>query len=154
MFMANLQFNIHINAPKQKVWETMLGDKTYREWTSVFQPGSHYEGSWEKGDSIRFVALGEDGKLGGMTSKIAENKPYEFISIEHLGVVTDGKDDFEGPYAYEFAGAHENYTFTEDGDGTSLTVDLEGQNLSKEMADMFTEMWPTALEKLKQIAER
>ena len=131
----------------------MLGDKTYREWTSVFQPGSHYEGSWEQGARIRFVALGDDGKLGGMTSKIAQSKPYDFISIEHLGEVIDGKDDFESFYARQFAGSHENYTFVQDGNGTSLTVELQSKNLSKEMADMFTEMWPTALEKLKQIAE-
>ena len=37
--MQKLNFKIDINAPKEKVWSTMLEDKTYREWTDSFSPG-------------------------------------------------------------------------------------------------------------------
>ncbi|MEX2593834.1 MAG: hypothetical protein WD426_13755 [Anditalea sp.] len=36
-----LHFSKRINAPKEKVWDTMLKDETYREWTSAFTEGSH-----------------------------------------------------------------------------------------------------------------
>jgi hypothetical protein len=86
--MQKLHFSTLINAPKDKVWHAMLDDQPYREWTKAFNEGSYYKGSWEKGSKILF--LGPDpntGEEGGMVSRIAENKPYEFISIEHLGIV-------------------------------------------------------------------
>lgn len=33
-----LHFTITINAPKEKVWDTMLQDTTFREWTAPFNP--------------------------------------------------------------------------------------------------------------------
>jgi len=44
--MQMLHFLIHIHTPKEKVWHTMLDDKTYRKWTTVFSEGSHYKESW------------------------------------------------------------------------------------------------------------
>ena len=85
--MDKLKFSIVINAPKEKVWDTMLEDKTYRIWTEEFTPGSHYIGSWDEGSKILFLGPANDGKLGGMVSRIKENKLHKFISIEHLGEV-------------------------------------------------------------------
>lgn len=53
--MKKLHFSIQIKAPKEKVWQTMLDDPTYRQWTRVFMPGSYFEGAWEEGSKIRFV---------------------------------------------------------------------------------------------------
>lgn len=50
-----LKYSITINAPKEKVWHTMLDDKTYREWTTEFNPGSYYEGDRKEGSEIRFL---------------------------------------------------------------------------------------------------
>jgi hypothetical protein len=44
--MDKLNFSIIINASKEKVWNTMLEDKTYRQWTEAFASGSHYIGNW------------------------------------------------------------------------------------------------------------
>lgn len=42
--MKNLEFKIQINAPIAKVRDTMLSDKGYRDWTSVFNPvGTWFE---------------------------------------------------------------------------------------------------------------
>lgn len=151
--MGKLHYTIDINAPKEKVWQIMLSDQTYRQWTEVFQPGSYFEGSWDEGAAIRFLAE-DNGKIGGMTSKIAHNIPYEFISIEHLGEVIDGKDDTTSEEAKLWAGSLENYTFQEHDGVTTLTVDLESPNMPEEMAKMFDQMWPTALQKLKELAEK
>jgi hypothetical protein len=53
--------SMNINAPKEKVWKTMLGEDTYRIWTEVFMPGSHYVGDWSKGSKILFLAPAETG---------------------------------------------------------------------------------------------
>lgn len=91
--MKTLHFSIKINAPAEKVWQNMLGAETYKIWTAEFAPGSYYEGSWEKGESIKFLIPNGDG----MTSVIAENRPFKFISIKHLGYIKGGVADTESP---------------------------------------------------------
>lgn len=150
--MGKLHYTIDINAPKEKVWQIMLSDQTYRQWTEAFQPGSYFEGSWNEGDAIRFLSEADGGQRG-MTSKIARNVPYEFISIEHLGEVVDGKDDTESEEAKLWAGSFENYTFAEHDGVTTVTVDLESPNMPVEFATMFDQQWPVALQKLKELAE-
>ena len=130
----------------------MLDDKPYREWTAAFNPGSYYKGDWSKGSKILF--LGPDpktGEEGGMVSRIAENKPYEFISIEHLGIVINGVEDSTSEEARKWAPAFENYTFKEKGGATEVLVEMDIEDENKKM---FEEMWPKALQKLKEIAEK
>ena len=152
-----MHFEIDITAPVQKVWDTMLAQETYREWTSAFNIGSYYAGDWNKGSKILFLGPNPDGSgEGGMVSRIAENKRYEFISIEHLGEIHGGVEDTTSDTVKKWLPAFENYTFTEQGDGTLLEVDmdLESSPESKQMKDMFEGMWPKALLKLKEICER
>ncbi len=151
--MNKLHFSIAINAPKAKVWSTMLDDKTYRVWTEAFTPGSHYVGDWSKGSKILF--LGPDpntGKLGGMVSRIKENRLHEYISIEHLGMVQDGNEDTTSEAVKAWAGAHENYTFKEKDGKTEVLVDIDSSG--GEFEEMFKDMWPKALQKLKELAEK
>lgn len=149
--MEKLQFKIDINAPKEKVWDKMLEDKTYRIWTEEFTPGSHYIGSWEEGSKILFLGPTNDGKLGGMISRIKENKLHKFISIEHLGEVLDGVEDTTSDRVKIWAGALENYTFIDKDDKTELVVDMV---INEEFKEMFEGMWPKALQKLKSICEK
>jgi uncharacterized protein YndB with AHSA1/START domain len=39
--MQKLNFSTRINASKQKVWNTLWDDETYRLWTSAFAEGSY-----------------------------------------------------------------------------------------------------------------
>jgi hypothetical protein len=149
--MENLHFKIDINAPKEKVWNTMLQDKTYRIWTEPFMPGGHYVGDWNKGSKILFLAPNQEGKMDGMVSRIKENKPYKYISIEHLGIVKDGKEDTTSDEVKGWAGAHENYTFKEKDGKTEILVDLDSH---EDYSEMFNGMWPKALQKLKELTEK
>lgn len=149
--METIQFTILINANKGKVWDTMLNDKTYRQWTAAFHEGSFYEGTWEKGTEIRFLGPNEDGKLGGMYSKIKENKKYEFISIEHLGMVADGVVDTTSDEVKKWAPSFENYTFTEKANQTEVKVEMQ---IASEYKAMFEEMWSRALKILKDLSEQ
>ena len=147
--MKKLNFSIVINAPKEKVWHSMLDDKTYRIWTEPFSPGSYYKGDWNKGSKILFLGPSEKGEMG-MVSRIKENKLHEFISIEHLGMVQDGKEDTTSDAVKSWAGAFENYTFKEKNNKTEVAVDID---VNDEYKDMFNDMWPKALQKLIEIAE-
>lgn len=150
--MNKIKFSITINAPKEKVWNTMLNEDTYSKWTSAFSPDSRFEGDWNKGSKIRFIGSGPDGKIGGMVSHIVENKPFEYISIEHLGIVReDGSEDITSDEVKTWAGAHENYLLKEDNGITEVIVDMDS---NEEMEEMFKDMWPKALHKLKEIVEK
>ena len=149
--MQKLYFKIDINASKEKVWNTMLEDKTYRQWTEVFSAGSHYVGSWDKGSKILFLGPNEQGIMGGMVSRIKENRLHEYISIEHLGVVNDGKEDTTSDAVKQWAGTLENYTLKESKGKTELSVDMD---INDDYKDMFDGIWPKALQKLKELAEK
>lgn len=150
--MQKINFSTTINAPRDVVWDTMLKDATYREWTSAFNPhGSWYEGSWEEGSTIRFLGPDEDGHLGGMISRIKENRPHEYISIEHLGIIQDGKEDTTSDEVKKWVPAFENYTFKDRNGRTEVRVDMD---IDEEHKSMFEEKWPKALDKLKALSER
>ncbi|PKA02967.1 hypothetical protein CH375_19800, partial [Leptospira ellisii] len=83
--METIHFSTLIQADPKTVWDKMLEDKTYRIWAEPFHAGSCYEGSWNKGSEIRFVAPDENGVVSGMFSRIHDNVPHQFVSIEHLG---------------------------------------------------------------------
>lgn len=151
--MQKLHCSITINAPKEKVWHAMLDDKPYREWTAAFNPGgSYYKGDWSQGSKILFLGPDPDtGGEAGMVSRIAENKPYEYVSIEHLGIVQDDVEDTTSEAAKKWAPAYENYTFKEKDGVTEVLVDMD---IAEEEAEMFNKLWPEALRKLKEIAEK
>ncbi len=150
--MKTQHYSIDINAPKEKVWNTMLDQDTYREWTTAFNEGSRFEGSWDQGSKILFLGPDpETGEEGGMVSRIKENRKYEFVSIEHLGIMKDGVEDTTSEEAKKFAPAYENYTFTEKNGVTEVLLDID---VAPEFADYFKDTWPKALLKVKEISEK
>ena len=149
--MEKLHQKIFINAPRARVWDVMLADDTYREWTSAFHPGSYYKGDWSEGSKILFLGPAEGAGEGGMVSRIRENRRHEFISVEHLGIVQNGVEDTESAAAKAWAPAFENYTFTDSNGGTELAIEMDIQADQKEN---FETLWADALSRLKTIAER
>jgi hypothetical protein len=145
--MKRLKFPITIHAPRTTVWRKMLDPEPYRDWTSAFAEGSYYEGSWQKGAKIRFLSPGGEG----MFSEIAENRLHEFVSIRHLGLFKDGKEDTESPVARAWSAAYENYTFIEKDGSTEVVVDVD---ITAELEQMFNDIWPKALRRLKEICEQ
>jgi len=145
--MQKLEFNTTINAPREKVWDVLWGKTSYREWTSVFSPGSDVQTNWGKGDKVLFG----DGTGNGMVSEIAENIPNEFMSFRHLGEMKDGVEDTTSEKVKAWAGCMENYTLKDAGGNTELKVEID---IADEYKDMFNDMFPKALQKVKELAER
>jgi uncharacterized protein YndB with AHSA1/START domain len=149
--MEAMHFEIYINAPVDVVFHTMLDEKKYNLWTAEFNPSSHFKGSWEKGSKILFLGTDSNGKIGGMVSRIKENIHNKFVSIQHIGIIQDGKEITSGPEVDSWAGALENYTFKDENGKTLLIVDVDS---NQEFMNYFTETWPKALKKLKEICEK
>ena len=145
-----LHFETTIKTSPEKVYNTMFDDKNWREWTSEFNPSSYFEGSWQKGSKMLFLGCDSEGNLGGMVSRIKENIPHQFVSIEHLGIINNGVEVTSGPEVDGWAGALENYTFTNIEGNTRFEVDMDAND---EFMSYFEETWPKALNKLKMICE-
>ncbi len=146
-----MDFKIEINAPREKVWDVLFGEKTYPIWTTAFSEGSSVQTDWKKGSKALFL----DSNNRGMVSKIVENVPNEFMSIEHLGMYDNGVEDYDSEHVKSWAGAKENYTLTDLGGKTHLDIfmEMDESEENKQMIDMFAEMWPKALAKVKELAE-
>lgn len=152
--MKKLQFKTKINVPVIKVYDVMLGinsKSTYEQWTSLFNPTSTYEGSWDKGSKILFVGVDEKGEKGGMVSRIIENMPNQFVSIQHYGLLKADKEITEGADVEKWANGFENYRFEEVDGKTAVTVDLD---TTEDFVDYMNDTYPKALDKLKEICER
>lgn len=152
--MKKIQFKVSINAPATKIYDCMLGinnKSTYEQWTSLFNPTSTYEGSWDKGNKILFIGVDEKGEKGGMVARIAENIPNKFVSIQHLGLVKSGKEITEGPEVEKWAGGYENYSFEELNGTTTVTVDLD---TTEDFTEYMNQHYPKALDKLKELCEK
>ena len=152
--MNKLQFTVSIHAPVARVYANMLGTNsksTYEQWTSMFNPTSTYEGSWDKGSKILFVGVDEHGEKGGMVSRIVENIPNRFVSIQHYGLLKADEEITDGPDVEKWANGFENYTFEENNGITTVTVDLD---TVEEFVDYMNEHYPKALDKLKELCEK
>ena len=145
--MTRLTFTTTIDAPKELVWRTMLEDETYRKWTNAFQEGSYAVTDWKPGSKALF--LGPDGS--GMVSRVAEHRPNEFLSLEHVGIVKNGVEDTASDEVKQWAGARENYTLRDQAGHVTLTVDMD---TADDLKKYFEDTWPNALAALKELSEQ
>lgn len=146
--MEHIEYNVDISAPARTVWETMFGEKTYRQWTGKSWPGSRYVGKWEEGSEIKFVSE----EQGGTLAKLEKVKPYERVLARHVAVITaDGLQDRSSDQAKGWIGTTEEYKFSEQGGKTTLRVIVD---TTPEWRKMFDDGWPTGLQELKKLSEK
>lgn len=146
--MKTLTFSIEIKASREKVWMVLWELANYEEWASVFNGESTAEtDNWKQGSKVRFV----NKERCGILSEVAANRPGEFMSFRHLGMVNNGVDVTDSEEVKNWAGAMEDYRLSGEGNQCRLTVNMDS---TEEYAGYFTEKWPLALKKIKEMAER
>src|SRR5882757_4772596 len=133
-----MEFTLTLKAPKDKVWNTLWEDSSYRAWTAAFTEGSRAETDWKKGSKVLFL----DGKNSGMVGTIAENIPNEMMSIRYLGNVKEGIEDLDSEEARQWINAYENYSLRTVNGDTELKIDMGGAVIPPELADYFQTAWP------------
>lgn len=149
--MEKLHFDVEISADINKVYEVMLGEKSYSEWTAEFNPTSRFKGSWSKGSRIYFIGTNSEGKEEGMVSRISENIPGKFVSIQHEGILKNGEEVTSGEEVERWAGSLEDYTFKQTNGITTVSVDVDTDESFKQY---MLDTYPRALNRLKEICER
>lgn len=138
------EYEITIAAPVETVWETMFDPESYTKWTAAFFEGSYFEGTWEQGEPMYFLAPGGDG----MVSEIAENRPHEVMSIRHLGYVVDGVEDTTSESVRTWAPSYETYRFESVPGGTKVTIHQDSMAGYEAVMDS---VWPRALAALESL---
>ena len=139
-------YMVDINAPAEKVWNVLLNDETYRQWTSVFCEGLYYTGEMNQGNRIHF--LSSDGS--GMYSNIILYTPYSMIYFQHIGEMRNLEEQSIDEATEKWTGAFENYILKEAGDITTLIAEID---LTPEHVHFYDEKFPEALEKIKELSE-
>ena len=86
-----------------------------------------------------------------MVSKIVENIPNKFVSIQHYGLFKVDKEITTGPEVEKWANGFENYTFDENNGNSIVTIDLD---TTEDFVDYMNQTFPKALIKLKELCEK
>ena len=140
-----MKFTIKIKATKEKVWSTLWTDKTFREWASIVDEGSHMVGELKEGNKVQFISSVSGY---GVTSFIEKLIPNEFVLFRHM---IDTKESGKQKRDNEWTGGMESYSLTGNDGLTTLTNTLD---VPSEQEETFKDRLPKALERVKELAEK
>lgn len=142
--MEEAQFYIEIHAPKEKVWNTLWQDETFRQWAGIIDPGTYMRGDLQEGREVQFISA-ENGY--GVTSLVEKLVPEEFLLLRHRA---DTQNTGQQEREKQWTGGTESYSLQEK-DGTStLTVTF---GVPAELEEYFQINYPKALALVKTLAE-
>lgn len=146
--MKKIQQSIIINASREAVWAAIINDHKYRLWAEAFVPDTYFAGSWQQGQSIKFLMKDDQDQLLGMMAEIAESEHLRRISIQQLGMINGEKVDFFS----DEAPVYENYELEQISPQlTRFSVDVD---VHEDYLDDLTDGWIEALSKLKEVCEK
>ncbi len=143
--MKQMQFLIEINATKERVWDTLWQDETFRQWAGIIDPETYMAGELQEGNEVQFISA-ENGY--GVTSLVETLVPGEFLLFRHQA---DTQKNGQQEREKEWTGGAESYSLTEKDGATTLTAAFD---VPSEMEDYFKVNYPKALERVKTLAER
>ena len=142
--MKEMQFSVEINASKQKVWDTLWQDETFRQWAGIIDPGTYMTGEMKEGSELEFISS-ENGY--GVTSLVEKITPGEFLLLRHHA---DTQDTGKRERAKEWTGGKENYSLIEKDGTTTLTTTFD---VPPNLIEYFRVSYPRALQRVKELAE-
>jgi hypothetical protein len=150
--MKQITLSVTIDASVKTVWENITELNKYKAWAKAFSKESYFAGSWEKGSKILFLAPNKNNKLDGTISEIYANEKFKHIGIRHHGYIDDNVQDTSSDEVMAWAPSHEDYYFEElDKKKTKFSVKLEA---TEDSYDDYMEIWPLALDLLKENCEK
>jgi len=142
--MKELVFSVVINAPKEKVWNTLWDDASFRDWASIIDEGTYMVGEMKEGNEVQYISS-ESGY--GVTSLIEKYIPFEYVLLLHkMDTMESGTQEREN----EWTGGKESYFLEETEGVTTLTVKMD---MPLEQEETFNTLLPKALERVRILAE-
>jgi hypothetical protein len=143
--MKKLQFSIEINTSKERVWETLWEDMTFRDWANVIDEGTYMKGVMKEGNEIQFISSISGY---GVTDRIEKLNPNEFVLFRHGA---DTKESGQREREKEWTGGTESYSLVEKNGVTTLIVKTD---VPQEQEETFNIRFPRALARIKTLAEK
>ena len=143
--MNELHFTTTINASKERVWSTLWSDETFRQWAGLIDPGTYMTGELRQGNEVQFISA-ENGY--GVTSLVDECREYKFVRLKHQA---DTQDVGERSRDDQWTGGAETYELDDSHGVTTLTTTFD---VPAELEELFRKLYPKALAKVKDLAER
>lgn len=143
--MKKQQYSVEINATKERVWDTLWQDETYRDWASIIDPESYMVGELKEGNEVQFISSASGY---GVTSFVEKLVAGEFVLLRHLA---DTQEDGKREREKQWTGSEERYSLVEEDGTMTLTI---AYDVPPELEEMFKVRYPKALERVKVLAER
>ena len=140
-----MQFSIKIDASREKVWQTLWEDKTFRDWGNIIDEGLYMEGVMAEGSEVQFISSVSGV---GVTSVIEKLAPHEYIAFKQ---VADTMDSGKQVREKEWTGGKESFELIEKNGITNLTVKID---VPPGLEEIFQDRFPKALERVKILAEK
>jgi hypothetical protein len=148
--MKKIQHSIEINASKEKIWETLWSDKTFRDWSNIIDEGTYLDGELEEGNEINFIGSSEGGASYGVTSKIEKLIPNQFILLAKTADIIVDKDGKIEKRAEQWTGGMESYELEDNNGNVKLTIIEE---IPDELLEYFDAKIPEVLKRVKVLSE-
>ena len=146
MKKMTIRKTIEVNAPKEVVWEVLTEDKFTRTWYREFSEGTHADTDWTTGSKAIFT----DNSNSGLIGKVIANNPYEHLSLEYQGVITDGVEDYTSRDALFVKGGLETYRLSEKMGTTTLSIECD---MGEDLFQPMSQAWDKALQEIKRLSE-
>ncbi|MPR33292.1 SRPBCC domain-containing protein [Salmonirosea aquatica] len=146
MKKETIRKSIGIGASKEKVWEVLFDEKYLPIWYAEFSLGACAQGTWRVGSKILFT----DISGGGLVGKVVVNRPCRVFSVEYLGLVVTGEEDYESDEARALRGGREIYRLQEQEGSVLLSVETD---MPEESYNSMALAWEKALLKIRYLAE-
>ncbi|WP_298806335.1 SRPBCC domain-containing protein [uncultured Pseudokineococcus sp.] len=140
-----IETTVEVAAPPERVWDVLLDDATYRQWTAAFAEDCWAETDWSEGSEVRFLGPGRSGLRG----RVVTSRRPELVDVEFDGLVVDGRDDVDSEGAREYRGAHETYRLSPVPGGTRLEISAA---MEEEHHDAMTAAWDDALARVQELS--
>lgn len=141
--MKKQEYSVEIHATKEKVWDTLWQDETFRAWANIIDEGTYMVGELKEGNEIQFIS----GNGYGVTSKVVELTSGEFLLLKHSA---DTQESGKREREKDWTGGEEMYTLSEKDGTTTLTVAFD---VPPNLEEYFTINYPKALALVKVLAE-
>ncbi len=143
--MKKQQFSVKIQASREKVWNTLWEDKTFREWATIIDEGTYMVGEMKEGSEVQFISSSSGY---GVTSLVEKLVPSEFVLFRHM---VDTKDNGAREREKDWTGGTESHSLVEEDGVTTLSVEFD---VPTELEEIFKDRMPKALERVKVLAEK
>jgi hypothetical protein len=143
--MKKIQFSIEIHSTKERVWDTLWQDETFRQWASIIDPETYMVGDLKEGNEIQFISSASGYGVTSLVEKLIAN---EFLLLRHRA---DTKEGGKRERENQWTGGEESYSLAEKDGITTLTVAFD---IPPELEEEFNVSYPKALEQVKVLAER